>query len=348
MLRLRSEVTIKGDQTWVFDALSSCTIVEDTESLTDTCVITLPKKIRWQGVPKQENDALNYIPPIKRGDHIMVRLGYTPPGMPPSDSDLKARFVGYVRRVDAKAPIKIECEDGMFLLKVAPTKQIGFPNPKLKELIGFLLKGRNIAYQVIGDDIELGRYRITRPTVAQELNELKRERGFRAYFRQMPDKADPRKTKSVLYVGYDYPFDIKKKESFIHSKNIINEELEFRRAEDIKLKVKATSVDRKNRRLEVNMGDKDGEEIQVFANNIGYDALKLFAEKALDRYKYTGYQGSIETFGEPVVHKCEGVHLEISDGNQGDYLIKKVEVNFGTSGYRQKIELGPPLKVEKK
>ncbi len=342
MLKLRSEVTIQGEQTWVFDTLSSCTIVEDTESLTDTCVIELPKKIRLQGVPKQkENEAPNYIPPIKRGDQITVKLGYTPPGMAPSDSDLKIRFAGYVRRVDAKAPIKIECEDGMFLLKLEPAKQRGFPRAKLKELIGFLLEGTKIKYRLIDNDIELGKYRITRPTIAQELNELKRERGLKAYFRQIGNE-------SVLFVGYDYTYDIKKKESFIHSKNIISEELEYRRAEDIKLKVKATSVDRKNRRSEVSMGDKDGEEIQVFANNIGYDALKLFAEKALARYKYTGYQGSIETFGEPAVHKCEGAHIEISDGNQGDYLIKKVEINFGTSGYRQKIELGPPLKVEKK
>lgn len=335
MLKLRSEVTIKGDQTWVFTALSSCTIVEDTGSLTDTCVIELPKKISWEG------STTGTRPPIKRGDKITVKLGYTPPGIVPHDSDLKVRFVGYVRRVDAKAPVKIECEDGMFLLKVEPTKQKGFPSTTLKGLIGFLLEGTDINYQLIDNDIDLGKYRITRPTIAQELNELKRERGLKAYFRQI-------KEKSVLYVGYDYSFDWKNKESFIHTKNIITEELEFRRAEDIKLGIKAISVDRQNRRIEVPMGDKDGEQIEVFINNLKHDALKVFAEKALERYKYTGYQGSIETFGEPVVHKCDVAHIEISDGNQGDYLIKKMEVNFGTNGYRQKIELGPPLKTEKK
>ena len=341
MLILRSEVTIVGDQTWVFNALSSCTIVEDTGSLTDTCVLELPKKITWQGAKKkQENEQPSYIPPVKRGDRIMVKLGYTLAGTPFHPNDLKVRFKGFVRRVDAKAPVKIECEDGMFLLKLTPAKQKGFNGVKLKELIGFLLEGTGIQYKLIDKDIDLGYYRITRPTIAQELNELKRERGFKAYF-----------LGTVLYVGYDYPFETRKKESFIHSKNIINEELEYRRAEDIKLRVKATSVDRKNKRLEVILGDKDekeAEEIQVFAYNIGYDALKLFAEKSLARYKYTGYQGSIETFGEPMVKKCDGAHIEISDGNQGDYLIKKVEVNFGTCGYRQKIELGPPLKVEKR
>ena len=331
MLKLRSEVTIVGDQTWVFTALSSCGIVEDTGNLTDTCVIELPKKISWQG-----ND-IGTRPPIKRGDKITVKLGYTPPGMSPQDSDLKVRFVGYVRRVDAKAPVKIECEDGMFLLKIEPAKQKGFSRISLKALIDFLLDETGIKYHLIDKDIDLGPYRITRPTIAQELNELKRERGLKAYFRG-----------SVLYVGYDYDYDWKNKESFVHTKNIITEELEFRRAEDIRLGVRATSVDRQNRRIKVELGDKDGEQMEVFAYNLKHDALKIFAEKALDRYKYTGYQGSIETFGEPMVHKCDVAHIEISDGNQGDYLIKKVEVNFGTSGYRQKVELGPVLKTKKK
>lgn len=335
MLKLRSEVTIVGDQTWVFTALSSCTIVEDTGSLTDTCVLELPKKITWQG------GEVGSRPPIKRGDQITVKLGYTPSGIQPTESDLKVRFVGFVRRVDAKVPVKIECEDGMFLLKTNPTKQRGFKQTRLKELIGFLLEGTGIKFHLIDKDIELGPYRITRPTIAQELNELKRERGLKAYFRQIG-------VESILYVGYDYSYDYRKKESFIHAKNIISEDLEFRRAEDIKLGVKATSVDRQNRRIKVEVGDKDGEQIEVFANNLKYDALKFFAEKAWERYKYTGYQGSIETFGEPVVHKCDVAHLEISDGNQGDYLIKKVEVNFGTGGYRQRIELGPVLKTDKK
>lgn len=350
MLKLRSEVTIVGDQTWMFNTLSSCTIVEDTGSLTDTCVIELPRKITWQRKekPSAPDEQASSIP-IKRGDKITVKLGYTPPGVPPDDSDLKVRFVGYVRNVDTKVPVKIECEDGMFLLKLAPAKRKGFKETTLKELISFLLEGTGVEYKLLDNkDIPLGPYRITKSTVAEELNELKRERSFKAYFRLVKDKTDSNKIKSVLYVGYDYPFDSKNKESFVHGKNIIAEELIYRRAEDVKLKVKATSVSRKNVRSELEMGDKEGEEIQVFAYNVNLDGLKLFAENALKQYKYTGHRGSFETFGEPLVHKCDIAHLEPSDGNQGDYLIKKLEVNFGTSGYRQKIELGPVLKTPRR
>ena len=357
MLKLGCEITIErppsekdqSGQKWVFNALSSCVIVEDTGSLTDTCVIELPKKISWQRDPRprkdqkaiDESEPVKEVP-IKRGDQSTVRLGY--------DGDLKTRFSGYVRNVDTRAPVRIECEDGMFLLKLEPAKRRGFNKITLRQLIGFLLEGTGVEYKLLDDqDIDLGRYRITKSTVAEELNELKREKSFKAYFRLIKDKNDPEKTKSVLYVGYDYPFDSKNKESFVHSKNIITEELIYRRAEDMKLKVKAASENQNKVRIEIPpVGDKDGEEIQVFAYNLNPDELKLFAEKALIRYKYTGHRGSFETFGEPLVHKCDIAHIEPSDGKKGDYLIKKLEVSFGTGGYRQKIELGPVIKTEDK
>ena len=352
MLKLGCEVTItsvasgndKGGQVWVFDALSSCVIVEDTGSLTDTCVIELPKKISWEGDPRKDKEAKDADKPldgtpIKRADQITVRLGYFTEGSKPKDDDLKVRFSGYVRNVDIKVPVRIECEDGMFLLKQKPAKQKGFKETTLKEVISFLLEGTGVEYKLIDDkDIPLGPYSITKSTVAEELNELKREKSFMAYFRLINNKP-------VLYVGLHYPFDSKNKESFVHSKNIIAEELIYRRAEDVKLKVKATSVSRKNIRSELEMGDKDGEEIQVFAYNVNLDGLKLFANNALKQYKYTGHRGSIETFGEPLVHKCDIAHIEPSDGKTGDYVIKKLEVSFGTGGYRQKIELGPVIKV---
>ena len=172
MLKLGCEVTIEsvpsendqGGQVWVFNALSSCVIVEDTGSLTDTCVIELPKKISWERDPraikvkeaKNESEAEEEVP-IKRGDKITVRLGYFIEGSKPTDKDLKTRFSGYVRNVDTKVPIRIECEDGMFLLKLAPAKQRGFKETTLKQLIGFLLEGTNVEYKLLDDqDIALG------------------------------------------------------------------------------------------------------------------------------------------------------------------------------------------------
>lgn len=324
MLVLTSEIIIEGLQTWKFDALNSCIIIEDTATLTDTCELLLPKRVDWQG-------AKLFKTPIKRGDKITVRLGY--------NGVLKTRFVGYIRTVDAKKPIKIMCEDGMFLLKTVEAKKRGYAKVTLKQLITDLLSGTGIAFELIDADIVLGPYRITKNTVAEELNEIKSEFGLRAYFRTVNNV-------SKLYVGFSYPFDSRRRESFVYGQNLISEDFVYRIAEDVKIKVKAISVDAKNKRIEVETGDKDGELYTVYKYNVDEAALKRFAETELIRFKTTGFKGSFETFGEPFVNKCDIAHIEASDNNQGDFLIKKLEVNFGMNGYRQKIEIGQPLNLK--
>ena len=322
MIKLCSKIVIEGTTRYEFTAVAGCTITQDTASLTDTCVIELPKKIKWDGQPVGAGSN----PPIKRGDKIIVYLGY--------DDELKLRFSGYIRRVSATVPVKIECEDGMFLLKLQPAKKKGFKEVSLDGLISTLLEGMDVKYKLIDRDIKLGPYRITRDTVAEELAELQRTTGLMAYFRNIEGKP-------ILYVGFTYPLDGRRKENFIHKKNIINNELEYRREEDIKLKVKAISIQMDNKRIEVEVGDKDGEVRTVYKYNVKEADLKVFATSELERFKYSGYQGNFETFGEPAATKTDIAHVEGEDGNSGDYLIKKVEINFGTGGYRQKIELGP-------
>ncbi|EKT3963248.1 hypothetical protein FPG87_13255 [Flavobacterium psychrophilum] len=321
MLRLTSEIIIEGSQTWKFNALNNCTIVEDMATLTDTCELILPKRVDWQG-------AKHFELPIKRGDKITVKLGY--------DGNLKTRFVGYIRTVDAKKPVKIMCEDGMFLLKTVETKKKGYKKVALKQLITDLLAGTGIDFLLVDGDISLGSYRMLKDTVAEELNEMKSKYGLRAYFRTINGQ-------SKLYVGLGYPFDNRKKESFIYGQNLISEDFVYRIAEDVKIKVKAISIDDKNKRTEIETGDKDGELYTVYHDNIGVDELRKFAESELKRFKTTGFKGSFETFGEPFVNKCDIAHIEASDNNKGDFLIKKVEINFGMNGYRQKIEIGQPL-----
>ena len=94
MLRLVSEIMIEGDDTWLFTAVNEVNIVQDIESLTDTCELKLPKKIKWQNALEK-----NFKPPVKRGDKITVKLGY--------DDKLVTRFSGFIRSIDAKVPIVI-------------------------------------------------------------------------------------------------------------------------------------------------------------------------------------------------------------------------------------------------
>lgn len=326
MLKLVSEITIEGDDTWLFTAVSEVNIVQDIGSLTDTCELKLPKKIKWENAVKNFKK-----PPIKRGDKITVKLGY--------DDNLITRFTGFIRSVDAKIPIVIKCEDGMFLLKQQAIKPKSYKNASLKEIITDLLADTGIEFKLVDDNLKIGKYRFTRKTVSEELQELKEKYMLMSYFRRIDDK-------QVLYVGLAYPLDNREKLFFRHSKNIISEEFEYRVKEDIRVKVEAISFDANNKKHQIELGDKDGDLIKIRIDGISDAELKKYAQQALDRYKQNNFKGSFETFGVPEVTKCDMIDILSSDENQGVYLVKKNEISFGLNGYRQKIELGQPLSIK--
>jgi hypothetical protein len=325
-----TEITITaedGSRKWQFDAVANGLIVEDTATLTDTCMIELPKKTVWQGATPSETEpvGLGEKPLIKRGDKILVRLGF--------DGELKERFSGYIRSVGTKNPMKIECEDGMFLLKLAPLKKEGFKSITLDKLMEKLLASTNIKYKLIDKDIQLGSYRITQPTVASELNELKKELGLMAFFRNYDGE-------QYLYVGLTYPFDSVTKHGFFYGNNLIEESFEYKRKEDLKVKVKAVSTSKDNKKIEIEVGDKDGEQVDVKIFGLDKKALQKFAEDTLANAKYEGLRGSFKTLGEPLINKTDKAYIETEDGNKGTYLAKKVEVLFGFGGFFQNVELG--------
>jgi hypothetical protein len=230
--------------------------------------------------------------------------------------------------------MKIVCEDEMWLFKQSPIKKETYRNVKLKELIEKLVAQTNLSIDIdCPIDVTLGNYRITRNTIAQELEELKKVYGFYAYFRNI-------KGVSKLYAGWGYPTTDRETHRFEHGKNIISESLEYIDAKDVKLRVKATSVQKDNTRITVEVGDKDGELREVYAYAMNQDDLKAFAVAEMERFKYTGFKGSFLTFGSPSVKATDIVRIKTQNGTTGSYLITKLTKTYNNSGYRQKIDLG--------
>ena len=323
MLKTKLKIEIEGKTaSWSFDVVSSCEITEDVETLTDTCKLVLPEKIKWEGY---ENI------PVTRGDKIKVWFGYEKPVL---------RFVGYVRTVGIKNPIEIDCEDGMFTLKQKSLKPTTLRACKLSTLLEYLLEGTGYDYRVL-DDVTLGNYRVTKPTAATQLDDLKTEIGLRAYFRFIDGV-------SLLYVGFSYPVDNRQTQYFKYGHNLTvgDYDLNYQRREDMKLKIKATSMQRDNKKIEVTTGDTDGEEVQVYKYDVSKKALELFATEMLNKYKYTGLTGSFGTLAEPIVHKTDMVVLELKNRKPERYLVKKVVLSFGAGNYaKQVITLGMPLEL---
>ena len=227
MLKLSAKVVIEGDNKWSFDRVSACEIVHDSEALTTTCRLSLPRKIKWLSADGSSAGDTN---PIKRGDRISVWLGY--------DDNLQLAFSGYVLRKGFKTPIEIFCEDEMFMLKQKPCVKKSYRNVDIQTL----LKDQNLPYEirVLGEQ-NIGQYRANFETVAELLAHLK-ENNIRSFFRLEDGKP-------ILYCGVLFDHGSEMRQVFATGINIISDSsLDEQNAEDIRIKLKVVSLQSDNKK----------------------------------------------------------------------------------------------------
>ncbi|HMO63295.1 MAG TPA: hypothetical protein PKC39_14515 [Ferruginibacter sp.] len=305
-------------------------IVSDIDTLTDTCRITLPRLYADGDRLKSldvKNIALGDDLILRRKDKVVVQFGY--------DGYLKTEFIGFVKNIKPGTPVTIECEDYMLLLKEKPLTATFGPGTTLASLLQAILP-KEVKYKAI--DVHIGEWRLNKISAARVLEELKSKMGLFFYFMLIDEGNGP---EPILYAGWAFNVDNRVEEEFKFGHNIINgDNLVYRRKEDVRLKLKVINISGDNKRTEYELGDEDGETRTVHYYKLDAATMKLRAEKDLERFKYTGYQGSFETFGEPSVRPNDIANIT---GNvyhpSGKYLIKKVIKRCGVStGMKQTIE----------
>ena len=314
MFRLTAKIEIRSAKTWAFDKVASVEITRDIETLTDTCVLQLPKKVKWQGESTM---------PIKRGDEVTVWLGY--------DDDLQFAFRGFITTLGLKTPTTITCEDYMFRLKQKETKKLTYKNAT----IGQILKDQElgIGYKVFGEQ-SIGQYRITADTLSALLGQLKDHGGIRSFIRIEDDKP-------VLYSGVLFERGKNPKQVFATGLNLIDDtQLKVQNAADVKIKVKAVSLMPNNKKIRVEVGDTDGETRTLHTYNKQAAELKAWAKQELARLKRDGLVGSFTTFGAELVDKLDNVGIKIDGERKGVYQVQKNIIKYSPSGFRQEITLG--------
>lgn len=314
MLKLCAKIEIKGDKTWVFEKITACEIVRDSEALTTTCKLILPRKVKWKGETSN---------PIKRGDKISVWLGY--------DDNLQLAFTGYVLRKGFKAPIEIFCEDEMFMLKQTPCVKKSYKNVDIHTL----LKEQGLPYdiKVLGEQ-NIGQYRVNFENVAELLAHLK-ENNIRTFFRLEDGKP-------VLYCGVLFDHGNEMRQVFATGVNIISDSsLDEQKAEDVKIKLKVVSLQPDNKKkIKVEIGDPDGEKRTLHCYGKTEAEAKAWGEQELERLKRDGLTGSFQTFGNVLLDVLDVIGIKIDGERKGKYQVHKNTITYGSSGFRQDITLG--------
>lgn len=323
MRRIVFDITVGR---WHFTYANRIEIKRDVEALTETCRITLPRRLRL----RERDIFAGASRLIKAGDPVTVKCGY---------GTAETVFTGYVSRVEVDTPVVIECQDAMYLLKKTEVQPRSWKSATVSDVVSY------IAPQV-GDtslvDMSLGTFRVTNkptaPTAARVLEYICSTYSLRAYF-----------LRGALHVGLAYTTDGARTYDYFFrprswSDAIITSSLKYNEAEDVKVRVKAISIQRDNTRLEAEAGDPGGELRTVHFQNMTTEELKAAAEAAVDKLKVAGYTGSFTTFGEPVVQKADRVTLHSDDRPQGLYTVQAVTYTAGVGvGIRQEITIGSKI-----
>lgn len=325
MLRLFSKITINKT---TFTAVVNTEIETTWQTLTDTALIEVPNTFKRNGRPITVGDEGFF----KRGDSVKIEYGYYP--------NLNVEFEGYIRKIYVDNVIKIEAEDAGYLLK-QETKTFS-----AKEVTANSLLEEISPIDYITEDAALGKFRITRVTPAQVLDELRKKYGLVSYIRG-----------GVLRTGLAYYLDEGKNVTFDLEKNIIENDLEFIDVNELKPVVLGLNSKDDNTivekyayyeagKTEPTIADKkpDGYEqtdkINI-AEEISVKDLETLITNTLKRRISTGIRGSFTSFAEPSVTHGDRVILKSRKfpEKQGTYLVKKVVKSFGVNGGRQEITL---------
>lgn len=322
MFILTAKIQI-GD--YVFRSVSEVEITKSVEELSDTAVIKMPSKfvIRQNGEEKLVENAL------KVGDKVSITLGYE--GVYEG-----VEFTGFVVSIGSKIPLEIKCEDAMWLLRRKNITHAFNDKTKLKTILQKVVEGTELQLSDKIPDIEVDKFIIKDANGTQVLQKLKEHLALSIYL----------DNEGKLYAGLEQMNNIGKEAIYDLNYNLVENHLEYKSAEQKRLKVKYTYINAKNQKKSVEVGDKDGE-LRTFHTSVISDEKKMeeMANAELKKLKYDGFEGNVKSFLIP--YATHGMAAVIRDKErphrEGKYFIKKVVTTYGSSGARRTIEISNKL-----
>ena len=312
-------------------------------------------------------------PLFKRGDKISINFGYRyfdSLGNEKLDLPINPIFSGYISEVSSRKPIALKCEDNMWILKQTPAPNKLFTQKAYKtweNVLRKLVQGTGFTVNAVTATDLPTDIRIMNESVAQVMKTVRDQFHFEAYFR-----GNELRCGSLVYVEPDAV-----NHNFVFQQNIVSDELEYKRKDDIVLSAVVHSMNEIDTDEQDNEGrtktKKDRLEILVYQPKAGGDFAYIKKEKGkefppnvqgerytvplvgvtdvdkmfelgkneLKKFYYTGFRGKFTAFAVPYVRQGDNVILfdRILPERNGKYKVKGVNYSGGVSGHRQEIIL---------
>lgn len=355
-----------------FDFCHAFKIESSWEDLTSTAEITMPRKIRGKNQYNADFSLYskdfnvggfnNDNPLIKRGDRVQIYAGYTQNG----NNSTGLWFDGFISQVDTGKPFVLKCEDYMWKLKQTPAPNKIWKGYTISSMLREMLQGTDVTLNStsnIGITYDVGYFTTHNMSIAQVLEKLRKDVNLYSYIRG-----------TELRVGY--PLYIESEattHTFTFQKDIIDNDLVYKRKDDVVLSAIAKTIDtqttgttksgktkikkvRKQILVYLKNGQFTSEDItdkDAPANVEGErrtfnyfpdtatDIMISDAKERLKKYYYSGYKGTFLTFGYPFVQHGDNVTIvnPVLVEMQDTYKVKKVTYTGGVNGLRQEILL---------
>lgn len=309
---------------YTFHAINEVEITHSVEEISDTALIKMPTRftVRQNGEVKFTEEA------IKVGDQVAVTIGY-------KGKSERKEFEGYVSRIKCSVPLEIYCEDATWLLR---RKACSFSklNTNLREVLEYIVKETPIKLANNVPDVPLEKFTLRNVNGAQALKYIKDNLAMSIY---LNDEGE-------LYCGLQQMNNIGQVAIYDLNYNLVSNDLEFKTAEDKKIKVIYEALSPDNKKVRVELGDDGGDKIEVKTKIIKDVAqLEKLAKAHLTRLKYDGFDGDFTTFLIPYANRGMAAKLidERHPNREGKYFIKKVVTTYGLQGARRRITPGNKL-----
>ena len=269
---------------------------------------------------------------INEGDKIKLEFGY--------NGKNNLEFEGYVRRMNFKSPLVLECEDELYLLRKVILKK-SFLSSTLKEVISYLLdelskqQGLKIEMYSYMPELTISNFQMKEKSGVVVLQELK-DRCLLSIFLTVING------KKTLYVGLLYGLQ-KDTVKYVFNKNTVSiDNLKFNRSKEKKYLATIINIDTRGNKLTIKTGDKDGEPITILTNgDHTQQDLEHKAQAELQNYSNGGYSGTLDAFLFPYIEPGVIANLidEQYEDRTGNYYIGTVTTTFGINGGRRKSEI---------
>lgn len=316
MFALNSSIKIGG---YTFGRINDVKITRSVNSTSAKAVIKVPVTAVIKAKDGSTSAKTETAKAIKVGDPVEIQLGY--------GRELNKEFAGYVRRVNYKTPLEIECEDEYYKTRCKAVTISG-GSTTLKDVL--LACGLNVG-QVA--ELTLKNFVVDNKPANTVLEKLKTDYGLNVFF-GLDGKVYA--IRAFDLVSQTVKYELRK--------NVIkDDDLKFQKASDVKLKIKGICYMKDGSQVEASIGEDGGAEKTLYFYDVeSQSELKTLAEAELKKYSKDGYDGTIETFLQPYAEPCMVADLTdpVYEERNGKYHITAVETTFGMSGARRKVSIG--------